>query len=553
MNIGADHEGTSFSVTVGPAPDLFWFRTSRPPRLGQKVRVVGKVLQREKIGQGRTEGSVTQLSATDVAIFEDERPTRLVPQSLIQRCQSMMRRPLLSFQAEGAGWMAMRLANRVGAILGDDPGIGKTTQAIAAVCAIQTFPAVVVCPASVKEHWRREFRLAAGAPRVSIISGQQGPLVRSDVYVINYALLRYREDQLRQLTARLYILDEAQELKHPRAVGKHRAAVATRLVRPTGGALELTGTPVMNRPAELWRLLHLADPKKWPSYAQYAGRYLEGVKGKEVGRSVRTTAGKVERLDELHAAVGPFMLRRLKRQVLKHLPAKSYRTALVRIGHSEMQHYRAAERDVVKWLHHMGQSQRALNARNAESIVKLNLLRRIAAIGKLRQAIPEYLASWFSRRRREPLVIFGYHKDVIRGLWGITRKMGLRVAGIGGGEGTDKRQRQVDRFQAGEADVFVAPIMTAGVGLNLQRACHALFVERIWTPSGMIQAEDRIWRLGQKRPVTITYMDAADTVDEHVASVLEAKQRLINAVVGDDYTSESLQVVAEVTELMRAS
>jgi SNF2 family DNA or RNA helicase len=99
------------------------------------------------------------------------------------------------------------------------------------------------------------------------------------------------------------------------------------------------------------------------------------------------------------------------------------------------------------------------------------------------------------------------------------------------------------------ADVFIAPIKTAGVGLNLQRASEALFVERIWTPSGMIQAEDRLWRLGQTRPVVITYLDAAGTVDEHVAEVLAAKQRLINAIVDDrQQGAESMATVTEVAD-----
>ena len=101
------------------------------------------------------------------------------------------------------------------------------------------------------------------------------------------------------------------------------------------------------------------------------------------------------------------------------------------------------------------------------------------------------------------------------------------------------------------ADVFIAPIATAGVGLNLQRAADALFVERIWTPSGMIQAEDRIWRLGQRRPVTITYLDAAGTVDEHVAQVIDAKQRLINAIVEDAGGAESMKTVAEVAQRLQ--
>jgi SNF2 family DNA or RNA helicase len=550
LTVRPDEMGTSFSVTVGPPPDLFWFRCDRkPPKLGQKVRVTAEMGERRNIGTATLPGTITALHRAKHEVVEDVYATRVVPPAWLQRVQQVMARPLYRYQADGAGWMCSRLGAGAGAILGDDPGLGKSAQAVAALVATRSFPAVVCCPSPLKEHWAREFGFSNDPPQIQIIHGKEGQLYQADVYILNYELLRFREGQLEALRPRVYVFDEAQNLKAPQARGKHRAAVATRLVRKTRGALLLTGTPVMNRPAEFWRLLHLSDPKKWPSFANYKARYLEGRKGKEVGRNVRTSAGKVERLDDLHASIAPYMLRRLKHQVLADLPPKSRRSALVRIGDAEMVHYRRAERDVVAWLKGIGQLQRAASAARAQSIVQLTMLRRLAAIGKLRSAVPNYLRAWFNRNASEPLVVFGYHRDVILGLWQICRQLGLRVSGIGGKEAPSKRQQQVDAFMGGMADVFIAPIKTAGVGLNLQRASEALFVERIWTPSGMIQAEDRLWRLGQTRPVVITYLDAAGTVDEHVAEVLAAKQRLINAIVDDrQQGAESMATVTEVAD-----
>lgn len=542
-------DGTMFAVSIGPPPDLFWFRTHTPPKLGYRLRVTGTVVESSEIGAGTLTGTVTQLGSTKVEVVPEQYASRFVPPAWVERAKSVMDRPLYDYQALGAGWLASRIAAGTGAILGDDPGLGKSAQAVAALCATSALPAVVVCPNSLKPHWVREFVYAMNPPEVFVISGQHGPLRPADVFIINYELLRYREEQLKALKPRLYIFDEAQALKNPGARGFHRAAVASRLVSRTPGAVMLSGTPIENRPAELWRILHLAEPKKWPSFPEYQRRYCQPRKGKEVGRAVRTSAGKVERLDELHAAVDPIMLRRLKHQVLADLPSKSRHITLVRIGMVEMTHYNRAKRDVVQWLRDIGQGKRALNASRAESLTQLTMLRRIAAIGKLRSVVPDYLKTWFSRNASEPLVIFGYHRDVMLGLWTLCRRMGLRVAGIGGGESSQKRQHQVDSFQEGLADVFLAPIMTAGVGLNLQRASEALFIERIWTPSGMTQAEDRIHRIGQTRPVTITYLDAEGTVDEHIATVLEAKQRLINAVVDDG--AEALSVVDEVIERMK--
>jgi len=537
-----------FAVTIGPPPDLFWFYATAPPKLGQRLKVSGKVIESSTIGTGTLSGTVTQLGDASHELLQEQYAARFVPPVWAQRVQAVMERRLYAYQAVGAGWMASRIATGSGAILGDDPGLGKSAQAVAALCATNSFPAVVVCPNSLKPHWAREFVYALDSPEVFIISRKRGRLRQADVYIINYELLRDREEQLVALNPRIYVFDEAQALKNPHASGKHRAAVATRLVRRTRGAILLSGTPIENRPVELWRLLHLADHREWDSFANYKRRYCQPRKGHEEGKFVRTTAGRVERLDELHAAIDPYMLRRLKHQVLTDLPSKSRRIVLVRLADADMAHYRRAQKSVVQWLRSLGQERRAENAARAESLTQLTMLRRIAAIGKLRSVVPQYLHMWFTRNAHEPLVIFGYHRDVMLGLWTLCRRMGVRVAGIGGGEDIEKRQRQVEAFQEGMADVFLAPIMTAGVGLNLQRASEALFVERIWKPGLMVQAEDRIHRIGQKKPVTITYLDAEDTVDEHVSAVLSAKQRLINAVIDDG--AEALRIVDEVVARM---
>lgn len=556
ITVKVNDDSTSFTVHLGPSPDIFWFRSTahRPPKLGQKLLVVGSVLTKGPLVPGSNHGTVTHLEVERFEIIAEPYPTRAVPEQWLKRVKASMRRPLYRYQVEGSGWMSSRIFAGAGAILADDQGIGKSTQAVAALCATDAFPAVVICPASLKVHWAREFWFSVKRPKVTIIEGYTSRIEKADVYICNYDILRHREQALLAIRPRLYLIDEAQELKHPDPPPTHRAMVATRLVSQTIGALVLTGTPIMNRPNEFWRLLHLADPKAWPSFKAYRSRYLSGRKGKEVGRSMRTSAGKVERLNELQAAYAPCLLRRMKSQVLTDLPPKSRRSVLVSLDDKSMAHYKKAELDVVAWLRSLGQAERASEAAKAPSLVKLTMLRRIAALGKLQVAIPEYLKRWFSDHGAEPLVIFGYHKDVMEGLWKICQRLRIRTTGVGGGESTAKRQRAIDDFQSGRADVFLAPIRTAGVGLNLQRAAESLFVERIWTPSGLLQAEDRIHRLGQTRPVTVTYIDAQGTVDEHIASVLEAKQRIINAVVDDgDPVAESMATVSAVISRMLAS
>lgn len=554
MDVRAVEDGTRFAVVLGPPPDLFTFRARKPPKLGQRIVVTGAVRTERPLGNGS--GGVVRVLDADSWEDGGGGRRRHVDPFWTERVYLAMSRPLLPYQLDGAAWLATRIAQHKGAILGDDMGLGKTTQAIAALCATNAFPAVIVCPASVKLQWAEEFQHAAEVPEVHVIEGRRGYLEPALVFIINYSLLRHREEQLHALNPRVYVFDEGHQLKNPKARGNHRAAVATRLVSRTGGAVLLTGTPVLNRPIELWRLLHLADPKEWGSFARYKERYCAPKKGKEVGRVVRTAAGRVERLDELQIAVGPVMLRRLKSDVLDQMPPKQRRHLLVRLGPTEMAHYRAAAKDVSAWLRGIGQGQRALRAAQSPGLTRLTYLRRLAALGKLVRAVPHYLRRWVSERPGEPLVIFGYHRDVMMSLWNLCQRMGLSVTGIGGREPYDKRRERVEAFRRGEADFFLAPIAVAGIGLDgLQRACHALFVERIWTPSGLIQAEDRVHRLGQTRQVTITYLDAASTVDEDIAAVIDEKRRLIDAVVDDKHQhhTESMQTVIEVMDRLRTA
>jgi SWI/SNF-related matrix-associated actin-dependent regulator of chromatin subfamily A-like protein 1 len=261
-----------------------------------------------------------------------------------------------------------------------------------------------------------------------------------------------------------------------------------------------------------------------------------------LGRQIVTQHGRIHHLDELQAQMAPCTLRRLKSDVLPDLPPKKRRTVIVELQERDMQQYRAAAKDVVAWLRQIGVGDRADSAARGQAIVKIQMLRRIAALGKLREAIPKYLRAWFQRKSAGRLVIFGYHRRVLRGVRMICERAGLRTTGIVGKDSDDRRQRSIDLFNSGQADVFVAPIRAAGVGLNLQGgSSDALFVEKVWVPTLMCQAEDRIHRLGQRHEVTITYLDAAGTVDEHISSVLDGKLSLITQIIDDTDAVERLE------------
>jgi len=542
----------SFAVTVGPPPDMYWYTTDDPPPLGAQVSLTAPLGNTKPINVGGRTGTMTVLLRAKQTIGAAGTATRFVAPAWMERVEDAMIRPLLPYQVIGSAWMSQRLAEGKGSILADDPGTGKTAQTIAALTATRSFPAIIVCPASVKVNWAREFRYSTAKPRVKVLAGRAGLADNADVYILNYSLLKTREQQLQEVRAKAIVFDEAHELKEPKPTHSHRAAIATRLSAWIKKPILLTGSPLMNNPAELWRLLHMVDPQEWPFFDDFEMRYLQAPKGDEVdtgtNKRIVTSRGRAEHLDELQARIQPLMIRRRKRDVQSDLPDKSRRSVLVDLDANDRKMYQAAERDVIEWLRKLGQHEKARAAARTLGLAKLTMLRRIAAIGKMRHAVPEYLQTWFDRAETQPLVIFAYHRVVLDSLFPMCAHLGLRTVGIGGDEDVATRQKAVDAFQEGRADVFICPIKAGGVGINLHRASDSLILERDWSPARMIQVEDRTHRLGQSRPVVITYLDAADTVDEHIAEVLAAKQTLIDHVIdgGPVDAKASIETIDEV-------
>ncbi len=545
--------GGLYSVTLSTGSDrqIYWFVTDDPPRLGDLLSISSADFKNLSFENNGKTTNVSIIEGGDLKIIPDRFRRRLVANPWLQRVQTVMNRPLYDYQVEGAGWIASKIITKTGIILGDDPGVGKSATSIAAIAASGLFPVIVVCPASLKHNWQREFEYCKLKLKTTILEKGSGSILPSHAIIVNYDLLRRRELQLIKVGAKCIIFDEGHRLKEPYPLSSHRAAVATRIAHRIGRVIVLTGTPLLNKPEELWRLLHIINPRSWPSFAQYKLRYCtKPGPDEENVKLFQTKRGRVKRPDELRTLTDQIMLRRMRSQVLPFLPPKSRRSILVSLEPVDLANYRAAEKDVVMWLHRIGFIQRANDAVKAQAIVKLTMLRRIAALSKLRKAFPEYIQTWFDRQERLPIVIFAYHRDVLSGVTQICSKLSLKSSIIHGSDNPEKRNRAVESFQNGETDVFIGPIQSAGLGLNLQRASDTLFLERLWTPAIMFQAESRIERIGQIHPTTATYLDAAGTVDEHIANVLNSKQKLIDKIVDDKNFVDDTKAIGTMEEVV---
>ncbi len=435
--------------------------------------------------------------------------------------------------------MAYLLARRR-AFLADEQGLGKTIEALAAIEADGAYPAIVVCPASLKLNWVREIRRWLPSREVQIVSGtRSGPLPQAEISVVNYDILDARLPALSALRPKALVLDEAHYCKNAaakRTQAVHRLAAA---VPKDGLVLALTGTPVMNRAAELISQLRIL------------GRLGEFGSGAQFSRRFRGPDANLRLHWHLRARC---FVRRLKSEVLPQLPAKT--RAIVPVELDNESEYRLAERDVIAWLRTQPIDLRELDAKvaaalRAERLVRLNALKLLAAEGKLHAAlawIHDFLASG------ERLVVFARHRKIQQAV--VERfPNALHVLGA---DSHVARDAAVSAFQEPDGaggisnQLIVCSIELAGHGLTLTRSSNVAFLELDWTPAKLEQAEDRCHRIGQQDAVNAAYLLAAGTIDETIATLLERKRAVIGAITDGRQLDEEGVLDAVVRELRGA-
>ena len=353
----------------------------------------------------------------------------------------------------------------------------------------------------------------------------------AEILVLNYDILDAHLERLIESEPRALVLDESHYVKNARA-RRTKAALELAAALPEGALrLALTGTPVLNRPEELVAQLRVL------------GRLKEFGSGARLKRRFRQ-AGSDDRLHwnlRAHCYV-----RRTKEQVLPQLPAKRHDTVPVLLSNES--DYRLAEKDVVAWLQTLPLDLRTIDAKvaaalRAEQLVRLNQLRQLAAAGKMPTALA-WIADFLESG--EPLVVFAEHVA-------IQKEIAARFPGsvhIFGSDSQVKRQEAVDAFQSEDGpQLVVCSMRAASQGITLTRASNVAFVELDWTPARHDQAEDRLHRIGQESAVTAWYLLAPETIDETMATLLERKRTVIDAVTEGQVREDGPMVDQVVREL----
>jgi SNF2 family DNA or RNA helicase len=417
--------------------------------------------------------------------------------------------------------------------IADEQGLGKTVEALALLEEDDAFPAVVICPASLKLNWERETARWLPHRSVAVVNGRAAVPRTGDVTILNYEVVAAHREALARLRPRALVVDESHCCKNPQAKRTRAVRRLADAVAVDGLRLALTGTPVLNHAEELISQLRVL------------GRLEDFGSGARFARQFRGELSE-ERL-HWHLRRRCFV-RRLKSEVLPQLPAK--RQVVVPVALDNEREYRLAEDDVIAWLREQPLDLRELNARiaaalRAERLAQLGTLQRLAARGKLNSAlgwIHDFLASG------EPLVVFARHVEVQRAVL----ERFPDALHLLGSDAMAEREAAVRAFQDPDGpQLIVCATRVAGQGITLTRASNVAFLELEWTPAMHDQAEDRTHRIGQRDAVTAWYLLAADSIDETMAQLVEAKRTHISAVTdGRRIDGESLvdQVVRELRE-----
>ncbi len=428
----------------------------------------------------------------------------------------------LPYQRGGIAFAAAREA----CLIGDEMGLGKTIQALGVINLDESIRRVlVVCPASLKANWAIEARKwLVRDMSVGIAAGRRLP--DADVVIVNYAILT--KLPLDSVEWDLLIADECHYAKNPKAK-RTKALFAVKAAR----RILLTGTPIVNRPVELWPLIKYLDPKRWKNKMRFGWRYC-GAHQNAYGYWDFSGATNLDELQEILRST--IMVRRLKVDVLTDLPPKVRQVVEL-------------PSDGMDWAHESDASDAYDDLQAAEEEVDAldeSAPGYEAAVGRLKQA-RRFFFDEISRVRHETalakvphaiehlhnaledgrkIVCFAHHHDVIEAL---ASEFGDSAVVIYGETNVDDRQGAVDRFQSDpDCRLFVGSIGAAGVGLTLTAAAHVVFVELDWVPGNVSQAEDRCHRIGQRDSVLVQHLVFNGSIDARIARTIIAKQRVID-------------------------
>lgn len=454
------------------------------------------------------------------------------------------------------------------AILADEMGLGKTRQAIVSA-GDQKGGVLIVCPASLKINWKREIHMVYPGDVVQVVEGGKSAEPKS-MYerhspawiVINYDIIA-KHDWIAELVEKgeieTVILDEAHYIKGKTTI-RSRATLA--IAHDAQRVYCLTGTPVMNRPIEIFNMLvairhPLAKDRKFFVRRYCGGQVKVLIRDLQEGKSFfvsdggqwgfkrpryswfrfRDETGAIN-LEELREYIKESVLRRTKKEVLD-LPEKIVSEVEYELKPEQRHAYVRAWDDYIEWLEKNPDSEKNIkDIKSAQQLVEIGKLKQVCSLAKCSRVIADIKNIV---EQDEKVIVFTQYRNTLLRLENMLEEADISYRSLEGSTKLNDRQRYVDDFQNGKAQVFLANIKAGGVGITLTAATIVIFVDADWSPAVNEQAEDRAHRIGQEGTVNVYYYVTKDTIEEEIQQILREKKDIIGRLVeGSSYQQDTI-------------
>ena len=436
---------------------------------------------------------------------------------------------------------------RPSTLIGDEMGTGKTVTTAGIINYDSKIKKVlVICPASLRINWKRELdKWLVKNYKVGVVNRSEYPN-GSDIIVINYDVVPKHHETLSSIEWDLLVIDEAHYLKNRNAkrtkyiLGHEKSGISGIKSKKK---VFLTGTPILNRPIEMFPILNALDSETWSSQWKFAKRYCDA-KHNGFGWDFSGSSNLDELQDELRSSI---MIRRTKKEVLPELPGK-FRQVIELPYNNKIK--KLLDQEKSEW----DNKEELLNELKASSLVARisdnrddykesveSLKQGVAAsfgdMAKLREKIALLKVPYVIEHLKDidsKVVVFAHHKSVVNALY---EELGDEAVVLVGDTKMEDRQDAVDRFQNDpKVKYFIGSIMAAGVGITLTSSSHVVFAELDWVPGVINQCEDRCARIGQKNNVLVQHLVLEESLDAKIAKTLTKKQEVIDKALDLEYS-----------------
>lgn len=438
---------------------------------------------------------------------------------------------LYPFQKVGVEWLEKTKGR---ALIADEMGTGKTIQTLAYLRKHSKIrPVVIICPSSVKLNWEKEIKKWCNTDKIEIIKGRKGEInTEKEFYIINYDIISSRLDELKKLNSECIVIDESHKIKNYRA---QRTEAIINLVKNVKSIICLTGTPIVNRPSELWTTLQILQPKDSDlrNFWDYMKKYTGATKTR-FGWDFSGATNLEELQNKLRSTI---MIRRLKKDVLSDLPEKQKSHIPFEITNKS--EYKKALNNFSNW--YKENEDKILEEQSA-LLVQMEKLKQISVDGKINEMI-KFIKDMIENH--EKVVIFAHHINIQNEI-----AAEIEALQITGGMSAEEKEKIINEFNNSNKSIVVS-IKSGAEGMNLQSSSTVIFTELGWTPGEMLQAEDRVHRIGQNNAVNIYYLIAKNTIEEEIINMLNRKEKIIEQSLNDcTIEVENSNSIIEVAKLI---